>query len=259
VTLTEKLLITNIGQVPVGVYWLEVRAYDPYGYYCTADIKITVQDTTDPTWDVTPIDRDLEFGNAFTYDLDASDLSGIDDWRLNDTTYFSISDANGVIINIGQVPVGVFWLEVRAFDPYGYYCTVDIKITVQDTTDPTWDVTPVDQDLEFGDVLNYDLDASDLSDISLYWINDTSNFNIDSNGVLTNTSILNPGTYWLELRAYDQYDNFCSGIIKIIVKVPEELPETISPGIPGYNIIFLITAISIISLLVIRKQIREKH
>jgi len=86
-------------QVPVGVYWLEVRAYDPYGYYCTVDIKITVQDTTDPTWDVTPVDRDLELGDALNYDLNASDLSGLDDWWLNDTTYFSISDANGEITN----------------------------------------------------------------------------------------------------------------------------------------------------------------
>jgi hypothetical protein len=238
---------------------VEVRAYDPSDNYCTATIKITVEDTTDPIWDVTPMDQDLEFGDALNYDLDASDLSNIDDWWLNDTTYFTINDTNGVITNIGQVPVGVYWLEVRAYDSYGYYCTAAIKITVQDTTDPTWDVTPIDRVLEFGDALNYDLDASDLTGITLYWINDTSNFNIDSNGVLTNTTILNPGTYWLELRAYDPYDNYCSGIIKIVVKVPEDLPETVPPGIPGYNIIFLISMISIISLLEIRKQIRKKH
>ncbi len=338
-------VITNIGQVPIGVYWLEVRAYDPFGYYCTADIKITVEDTTDPTWDVMPTDRDLEFGDALNYDLDASDLSGIDDWWLNDTTYFTINDANGVITNIGQVPVGAYWLEVRAYDPYGYYCTADIKITVEDTTDPTWDVTPTDQIVEFGEALSYDINASDLSGITLYsindtsnfnidsngiitnigalevgdyiveiraydpfgnyctatikitvvdttnptWdltppdqiieflealsydinasdlsgitlyrINDTSNFNIDSNGVLTNTTILIPGTYWLELQASDPYGNYCSEIIKIIVEAPEELPDTIPPGIHGYNIIFLISTISIISLLVIRKQIRKK-
>ncbi len=216
-----------------------------------------MQDTSSPTWDPIPIDQVVEYGEDLSYDLNASDPSGIDDWWLNDTTYFTI-DSNGVITNIGQVPVGVYWLEVRAYDPYGYYCTADIKITVEDTTNPTWDLTPTDQIIEFLEALSYDIDASDLSGITLYWINDTSNFNIDSNGVLTNTTLLIPGTYWLELRAYDPYNNYCSVIIKIIVKVPEELPKTIPPGIPGYNIIFLISTISLISLLVIRKQIRKK-
>ena len=80
-------------------------------------------------------------------------------------------------------------------NPFDNYCTATINITIVDTTIPTWDFSPTNQNLEFGDALLYDLDASDLSGINSYWKNDTINFNIDSNGVLTNTTILTPRTY----------------------------------------------------------------
>jgi len=212
-------IITNNGLTPVGIHYLEVRAYDPSSNYCTADIKITVEDTTDPTWDFLPINQNLEFGDSFNYDLDASDASGIFDWWLNDTTYFTINDANGIITNSGLTPVGVHYLEVRAYDQYSNNCTADIKITVEDTTNPTWDFVPIDQIIEFGDGLNYDLDATDASGISDWWLNDTTYFTInDVNGIITNTTILNIGDYWLEVRAYDQYSNNCTASIKITVE-----------------------------------------
>ena len=251
-------LITNAVALSVGDYTLEIRAYDYNGHYCTATITITVEDTTAPTWDILPSDQMVEFGDPFSYDVDASDPSGIAYYWIDDETNFNI-DGNGLITNAVVLSVGDYTLEIRAYDYNGHFCTATITITVEDTTAPTWDTLPSDQTVEFGTPFSYDVDASDLSGIAYYWVDDETNFNIDGNGVLSNTTILIPGTYWLELRAYDPYDNYCSKIIKIIVNVPEELPDTIPPGIPGYNIIFLISTISIISLLKIRKQIRKKH
>ncbi|MFX1389734.1 MAG: hypothetical protein ACFE9Z_06725 [Promethearchaeota archaeon] len=70
-----------------------------------------------------------------------------------------------------------------------------------DITDPTWNSIPEDQIIEFGADLSYDVDASDLSGIAYYWINDTINFSIDSNGLITNAISLGAGNYWLEIRA----------------------------------------------------------
>ena len=112
---------------------------------------------------------------------------------------------------------------------------------------PVWEQFPTDQILKPGDSLTYDLNATDLSGIDYYWINDTSNFNIDVNGVLTNSITLVVGTYWLEVIAYDPYGNFCGAIIKIIV----QSPGGTSGGIPGYNIFSLICMISIVSLFII--------
>ncbi|MFX1296055.1 MAG: S8 family serine peptidase [Promethearchaeota archaeon] len=210
-------LITNNTALYIGVYWLEIRAYDPYGNNCSADIKISV--ATDPTWDQIPIDQASEFGDSFSYDVNATDPSGIDYYWINDTTYFSINATSGLITNNTALSVDEYWLEVRAYDPYGNNCSADIKISVNDTTDPTWDQIPTDQASEFGDSFNYNVDSSDLSGIALYWINDTTYFSINPiSGLITNDTALSVDEYWLEVRAYDPYGNNCSADIKISVK-----------------------------------------
>jgi hypothetical protein len=167
---------------------------------------VTAQDTTDPTWETPPTDQAVEYGDAFNYDLDASDLSDISNWEINDTTNFNI-DSSGVIRNVVTLTVGEYWLEVQAYDPYDNFCNVTLKITVQDTTLPNWSITPLDQTTECGNAFNCDLDASDLSGISSWEINDTTNFNIDSNGIITNVGTLAVGEYGLEV-----HDNKCWNI-----------------------------------------------
>ena len=62
------------------------------------------------------------------------------------------------------------------------------------------------------------MNATDISGIDDYWTIDTTNFQINGNGVITNTTTLVVDTYWLEVRAYDPYDNYCTGIIKFIIQ-----------------------------------------
>jgi hypothetical protein len=214
-------VITNIAQVPIGEYWLEARAYDPYFQYCSAEFKITVEDTIAPKWDEIPTDQLLEYGETFSYNLNASDVAGIDFWWLNDTTYFNIDDATGVITNIGQVPIGAYWLEVVAYDPSNHNSSAIIIITVQDTTDPMWIEVPTDKNIKLGDEFYYDLNASDASGIDHFWLNDTTNFAMDEiTGVITNVVLLEGDMYWLEVRAYDSHGLYCSNIFKIRVIKP---------------------------------------
>ncbi|UCD01788.1 MAG: hypothetical protein JSV23_01855, partial [Promethearchaeota archaeon] len=58
-------------------------------------------------------------------------------------------------------------------------------------------------------------------------------------GILTNIVSLSPGVYYLEVRAYDPWGNFCLSIIKVNVK--SETPAQLSPFEIG-----IITIISII-------------
>jgi hypothetical protein len=58
-------------------------------------------------------------------------------YDLNDTTYFDITYEDGIITNKGLLALGVYSLEARAYDPYGYYCSANFSITVQDTISPT--------------------------------------------------------------------------------------------------------------------------
>jgi len=210
-------VLTNATILPVGEYWLEVRAYDPYDNFCQATMKLIVQDTINPTWDVIISHQLIEHGNNFWYNLNASDLSGIAHWWTNDTDQFPIT-IDGVLTNATILPVGEYWLEIRAYDPYDNFCTATMKLIVQDTINPTWDDLQSHQLVDYGNSFWYDLNASDFSGIAHWWTNDTDQFSITIDGVLTNASILPVGEYWLEVRAYDPYDNFCKATIIIVVQ-----------------------------------------
>ena len=83
-------------------------------------------------------------------------------------------------------------MEIRALDPTGNFATVTISITLEDTTNPTWDETPQDQTSEWGTSFSYNVNASDLDGIDSYWLSDAINFTVDGNGVITNNTITSP-------------------------------------------------------------------
>ncbi|MFW9879898.1 MAG: Ig-like domain-containing protein [Candidatus Thorarchaeota archaeon] len=219
----ENGLITNASSLNAHDYWLQIRAYDPYNNYCDAMINVSVVDSTPPLWDPTPEDKIIEFRTDISYDVDASDLSGIADYWINNTVNFNI-DSNGLITNATSLNVDDYWLEIRAYNPSGMYCSAIINISVVDTTAPTWDIDPIDQNIELGSSLLYNVDASDYSGIAFYWINDTTYFNITLNGLITNLSSLSAGNYWLEIRAYDTFNNYCNATIKITVALDITAP-----------------------------------
>lgn len=88
----------------------------------------------------------------------------------------------------------------------------------RDALSPSWQPYPSDQIIELGDHLSYQVSAWDRSGIDHYWVSDTENIAIDSNGVITTNTLLEVGVYDLEIRAYDPYENYCSAIIQVIVQ-----------------------------------------
>lgn len=152
---------------------------------------------------------------------------------------------------------------------YDHYPLVNQGVQNIDNTDntaPSWDEIPTDQTISFNKSFRYDVNASDASGIDHYWINDTDNFIIDSNGVITNKTNLSVGSYWLEIRAYDPYENYNSTVIKITVESvenedsgddsPDDPPDEPSgedlEKIPGFKIHLMLGCIliSIITLFV---------
>jgi hypothetical protein len=188
-------------------------------------------DTTLPTWTVTPTDQTVEFGAGLSYALSAVDLSGIDRWWVNDTAHFSVN-ASGALANATALSVGTYWVEVRAYDSSDNYCTATFKIMVQDTTAPTWIDLPtapiieITVGVDYEPAASYDLNASDLSGIDHWWVNDTIHFSIDSDGRISNATALSVGVYGLKVRAYDPYDNYCTAIFKITAQTTETTSES---------------------------------
>jgi len=87
-----------------------------------------------------------------------------------------------------------------------------------DNISPNWILTPTNQYNRYGFSFSYDVDAFDANGIDYYWVNDSTNFNINSNGLITNNFLLNLGLKWLEVRAYDPSNNYCTATIKVITE-----------------------------------------
>jgi hypothetical protein len=126
-------VITNITALPVGVYGLQVWVNDTHNNLLSFSFSVTVEDTTSPTWIELPEDQTIEYGEGLWYDLNVTDLSGIQQWWLNDTVHFTINN-DGVITNRTALVPGTYVITVIAHDPYSNIATVTLTITVLQAT-----------------------------------------------------------------------------------------------------------------------------
>ena len=85
-----------------------------------------------------------------------------------------------------------------------------------DTTPPTF-TNLQNQILAPGQSLAYDINATDTRGISCFSINDTTNFNINCEGLLKNITALNLGTYWYNLSVNDSFNNKKYEIMSITI------------------------------------------
>jgi hypothetical protein len=100
------------------------------------------------------------------------------------------------------------------------------NINVSDTVDfdaapPEWNPAPVDQLIDPGQDFRYDLNATDFSGLGTWTLNDTTNFAIDSNGVITNIVDLEVARYTLNVSVSDSQGYARSSVFDIVVR---ELP-----------------------------------
>ncbi|MCK4565741.1 MAG: hypothetical protein KAU48_00390, partial [Candidatus Thorarchaeota archaeon] len=195
-------LIINAMIIPADEYGLLISANDTWGRTISDEILIMVQDTVNPEW-ITPIvNQAEEYGNDFEYILSAYDLAGIKSWNLNDSINFNMD--NGNITNNILLEDGYYWLNVTVMDNNDNSLSEIFSIFINDTVDPVWGFTPVNQPWEYGLDFVYDLDATDLAGITWH-INDETNFDIDSEGVITNRTDLTVQTYELLVIAEDSH------------------------------------------------------
>jgi hypothetical protein len=75
----------------------------------------------------------------------------------------------------------------------------------------------MDQVVELGEGLVYDLDVTDMSGIGSWWLNDTTYFTIDQDGTITNSTPLVVGIYSVLVSVSDTLGNIQSSEITITV------------------------------------------
>ena len=217
--INQEGILTNKTPLQVGIFNLQVWVNDTLGNTQTAAFSIIIEDTTPPVWVEMPIDQYIEYGQGFYHEYEVRDLSEVYDWWIDDDVRFSV-DWQGRVRNITPLEVGEYGLTIYVSDIYNNELSTQITIYVRDTTPPIWITEPSDQMLEYGEQLDYWLEAWDLSGIDLWEINDTDNFAISILGQIENIVPLKPGDYVLNVSAIDPYGNRISTVFTITVFAP---------------------------------------
>jgi len=220
-------VITNATIFLPTIFGLQVFVNDSYGNILSSIISIIAMELSPPTWIQQPKDNLIEYGEVLSYKLIAADLSGIDSWWLNDTARFSVND-EGLVTTINVIPVGIYGLQVFVNDTWGNTLNGTFLVFVIDTISPSFVILYT---FAQNEEIVIQLTFEGLPYIDHYWLNDTEYFSLSEGSVINNVTVLDPGIYRLEVRAYDPYDNYCSVILVVTVLdnvIPK--PTTTTPS-----------------------------
>ncbi|MBN2228427.1 MAG: hypothetical protein JW779_02465 [Candidatus Thorarchaeota archaeon] len=221
-------VLGNNSILNVGTYPIKIIVNDTLENTLIQEFLVTVEDTTSPEWVQAPEDQILELGTDLNYSLYAFDPSGIGSWSINASGLFSIS-SEGKINNVKPLEIGTYGLMVTVEDIYGNDVNAEFTLTVTDSTAPIWLISPSNIIKNEDESIQFYFVASDLSGIDAWICNDTTNFQITdesshdaSSCLFTNATILNAGSYGLNLTVTDLWGNKISSIFRVtIIEIPE--------------------------------------
>lgn len=98
------------------------------------------------------------------------------------------------------------------------FADISVSNTVDyDKAPPEWVEPLEDQEITSGVDFEYDVNASDYAGIDQYWIDDTDNFAIDDDGVITNAVSLAAGTYHITVGVNDTRGNARTDAFDLVV------------------------------------------
>jgi parallel beta-helix repeat protein len=133
-SIDDNGFITNVGELDVGPYNLEVSAYDPSGNSVSAEFVLDVQDTVPPV--VTgPPDFSYTFGETGNVIVwQAADASPETYVILRDETLLTIGSWNSsselLEISVDGMEPGIYVYTISFFDAAGNVASDEVKVTV---------------------------------------------------------------------------------------------------------------------------------
>jgi hypothetical protein len=170
-----------------------------------------------------------------SYQLFASDHYSIARWWVNSSD-FAIN--NGLLQNITQLNYGVYYLEVRAYDPSDNYVSHSLSISVVDTILPTVD-SPEDvffQEGEAGYAISwnifdynpstYEILKDGVSIESGIWTSEINQVQYSLDG-------LSSGSYLFSIVLSDAAGNTVSDDVQVTVESPSPTTTTTSKEPPS--------------------------
>ena len=127
--ISESGLITNITTLEAESFFLNITVFDIYDNILCKVIEIDIFDTIPPSWIEDPHDYQIEQSDGLSYQLYATDFSGLSGWGINDTVNFHIS-GTGLLTNATVLEIGVYGLNISVWDTSGNLLWTIIEINV---------------------------------------------------------------------------------------------------------------------------------
>jgi hypothetical protein len=134
-------VVTNNVSLPCGEILLEVRAYDSYGHYCSADIVIVVLDVTVPTInnpnDVTYTEG--EVGNSITWQALDDNPRAYEVVRNGVVIKAGLwnSSSEQIIVSVDGLASGLYTYLLSVFDAGNHVMSDSVLVTVLEVTGTT--------------------------------------------------------------------------------------------------------------------------
>jgi hypothetical protein len=166
-----------------------------YEYQASEYCNYSAPDTTGPVF-TNLVDQTIYDNESLSYDIDASDSSGVSCFIVDDTTNFNI-DCSGLLENISALNIGIYWLNITVNDTLNNLNSGIIFVNVTNSTEPVNDIDG-DGIPDYADMLYYNESNVTSSGLTSLNIAVDGNTNIDSSGWI--------GTYSVEF--FDSGEEF---------------------------------------------------
>lgn len=209
-----------------GVNTLYAWANDTSGNLNSTFVNFTVDLTGPNVWfentstSIGPQKQDWIFGN-FSANDSLSDISSITIYLNNETDLIMsvINFSSNFYYNFTNLTTNnIYYIKVSANDSVGNVENSSSRFVFLDLDPPEF-TNLANQIIMYGDSLAYDIDAvdSEYVGVDCFSVNDTSNFNINCTGYLTNATNLSVGIYWLNVSVNDTLGNEGSDLMYVNV------------------------------------------
>ena len=260
----------NLTSYSVGTYILEITAYKGDNYdFQSFQITIIISNPfsvfiLSSSADIPDSDGNfyllwISSGHANNYSIYVSNTNIT---QINSSVILLGVQTNNSLYLISELPDGIYYFVVVAFNEYGNFSSNCISVEVKLFPPGVFMLSSDTNNPDLDGVFNLTWTSSEYANHYLIYLSNSFITQINSSvlllGVQTNNSPylisgLPDGTYYYVVVAFNEFRNFSSNCIQVIVS--RNVDEAL---IPGYNLFILISIIPIFSVIIIQKQLRNK-
>jgi hypothetical protein len=218
--------LENNTYLGINQYWLNITINDSSNNLNSEVMWVNVSDTIVPAISIiSPTNGTNSSNTGLNVNYTVTDLNTISCWYSNDT--LSVNTTLESCVNITSVTwsEGDHNVTVWSNDTYNNKNSSSVSFTI-DISAPLFTAI-ANQSLLSKNSLSYDVDATDVVGVSCFTVNDTTNFQIDCDGILQNNTALSVGTYWLNITVNDTFNFENSALMYVEVNTTPSIGLTL--------------------------------